>query len=80
MAARSPVCCGVVLNTQTAVTDVNVVSSVAQASLRRSGIELQLLSIIAPTAALQKRPGQEMRPPPCGLLGGEAPLCSLQSG
>lgn len=27
-----------------------------------------------------ERPGQEMHPPPCGLLGGTAPLYCLQSG
>ena len=51
--------CRVVLHTQTAVMDLNGVSSEAQASLGRSGIELQLLSIIVPTTALQR--GQDRK-------------------
>lgn len=42
------------LHTQTALMDPNGVSSAAQAPLGRSGIELQLLSIIVPTTALQR--------------------------
>lgn len=46
--------CRIVLHTQNAVMDLNDVSSAAQASQGRSGIELQLLSIIVPTTALQR--------------------------
>lgn len=51
---RSCAGCRLVLHTQTAVMDLNGVSSAAQAPLGRSGIELQLLSIIIPTTALQR--------------------------
>lgn len=47
------------LHTQDAVMDLNSVSSAAQAPLGRSGIELQLLSIIVPTTALQR--GQDRK-------------------
>lgn len=47
------------LHTQIAVRDLNSVSSAAQAPLGRSGIELQLLSIIVPTTALQR--GQDRK-------------------
>lgn len=50
---------GAVLHTQIAVMALNGVSSAAQASLGRSGIELQLLSIIVPTTALQR--GQDRK-------------------
>lgn len=59
MEVRSCAGCSVVLHTQTAVMDLNGVSSAAQASLGRSGIELQLLSIIVPTTALQR--GQDRK-------------------
>lgn len=47
------------LRTQTAVMDLNGMSSAAQAPLGRSGIELQLVSIIVPTTALQR--GQDRK-------------------
>lgn len=56
---RSCAGCRVVLHTQTCAMDLNGVSSAAQAPLGRSGIELQLLSIIAPTTALQR--GQDRK-------------------
>lgn len=56
---RSCAGCRVVLHTQTAVMDLNGVSSAVQAPLGRSGIELQLLSIIVATAALQR--GQDRK-------------------
>lgn len=56
---RSCAGCRVVLYTWAAVMDLNGVSSAAQAPLRRSGIELQLLSIIVPTTALQR--GQDRK-------------------
>lgn len=42
------------LRPQTTVMDPNGTSSAAQAPVRRSRIELQLLSIIVPTTALQR--------------------------
>lgn len=57
------------LHAQTAVVDLSGVSSAAQASLGRSGIELQLLSIIVPTTALQR--GQDRK---CILR----PVCSWE--
>lgn len=51
---RSCAGCRVVLHTRIAVKDLNGVSSADQAPLGRSGIELQLPSIIVPTTALQR--------------------------
>lgn len=47
------------LRTQTAVMHLNGMSSAAQAPVWRSRIELQLLSIIVPTTALQR--GQDRK-------------------
>ncbi len=56
---RSYASCRAVLHTPTVVMDLNGVSSAAQAPLGRSGIELQLLSIIVPPTALQR--GQDRK-------------------
>lgn len=60
--------------------DLNGVSSAAQAPLGEVRDWITAPIDYCSHHCPSERPGQEMHPPPCGLLGGTAPLYCLQSG
>lgn len=62
------------LHIQTAVMGLNGMSSAAQAPLGRSGIELQLLSIIVPTTTLQRGQDRKCILYPVGSLDEQLPF------